>query len=284
MYQRDLNYYNYGVFSQSKSHLVLNLLFNYFILWIFVFTVGCVKKNTDAPVVVPNVSNELKPIPAPVTEVEKKDLDDLKKWAEKIRFLASIEKESLKVLNSNIAFTQIEVISFAFDRFVGIKKPNIGLFCHQFNIKQVSKQVFEIFAICEKPVKKLAEIKLATYSNSEMTFFTRQWAPIVGEFPALTAPDRICSFSVKENAIASISCKNTIYALPPEFVEELRLEQFEYQKSKDNQVSIDGGIFRDLVKRREIKMNVPMAGAIEIVERELKVRDDFEHLLKKNGR
>lgn len=272
------------MFSQSKSHLVQVVLFKYFVLWILFFTVGCVKKNPDAPILRPPIANELKSTLATAPEGEKKELDDLKKWAEKIRFLASIEKESLKVLNSNIAFTQLEVISFAFDRFVGIKKPNIGLFCHQFEVKQISKMNFEVFATCEKPVKKLAEIRLTTASNSELTFFTRQWAPIVGEFPALTAPDRNCSFSVIDNAIASIICKNTIYALPPEFVEELRLEQFEYQKSKDNQLSIEGGIYKDLVKRREIKMNVPISGAIEIVERELKVRDDFEHLLKKKGR
>ena len=276
------------MYSQSKSQQ--NLHFNGIILILFVafFSTHCIKKNADPPIASQAVKSDLKIETVTTIEAEKKDLDELKKWSEKIRFLASIEKESLKVLNSNISFTQLEVISFAFDRYVGIKKPNIGLFCHQFEIKQISKMDFEIFVTCEKPVKKMAEVKLTSLvnggANSEIHFFTREWAPIIGEFPALTAPDRNCYFSVKDNAIASISCKNTVYALPPEFLEELRLEQFEYQKSKDNQLSIDGGVFRDLVKRREIKMNVPMAGAIEIVERELKVRDDFEHLLKKKGR
>jgi hypothetical protein len=275
------------VFSQRKFNLVLNLSGLLICIGVSFLAVSCVKKSEKDP----SIKSEILDLPkvenVKAMDAQKKNIDELKKWAEKIRFLASIEKESLNVLNSNVAFTQIEVVSFAIDRFVGIKKPNIGIFCHQFEIKQTQTLSLEVYATCEKPIKKLAEIKITTHQgteNGEIIFFTRSWAPIIGEFPALTAPDRSCFFSVKNNSIFSISCKNTVYALPPEFIEELRIDQFEYQKSKENQLSIDGGIFRDLVKRREIKMNVPLAGAIEIVERELKVRDDFEHLLKKSGR
>lgn len=213
---------------------------------------------------------------------EKERSQDLRKKADLIRFLASIEKETLKVVQPSLTTTQWEVISYAFDKFVGIKKAHAGFFCHQFDVVNSSKDFFEIFATCEKPVKKLADIRFA--ETSDVIFYSKNWAPVIGEFPSLTAPDRNCHFVHKETVIASFVCKNTIYALPPEMVEEMRLERFEYDRSAHDQVSIEGGVFKDLVKRRDLKVKVPLSGAIEIVEKELKVRDDFEHLLKKPKR
>ena len=212
----------------------------------------------------------------------KDQLQELKKKADLIRFLASIEKESLKVAQPSLGSTQWEIISFAFDKYVGIKKSNSGFFCHQFDVIRSTNEQFEIYATCEKPYKKLASLRFG--ENSEIIFYSKNWAPVIGEFPSLTAPDRSCQFTFKDTSIASFNCKNTIYALPPENIEELRVEKFEYDRSSSDQVSIEGGVFKDLVKRRDLKMKVPTSGAIEIVEKELKVRDDFEHLLKKPNR
>ena len=254
---------------------------------------NCEKKTSDnvsAKTVTPIDKNNIQSASAQVSDPaavevgkkEKERLQDLKKKADLIRFIASIEKESLKVAQSSIGSTQWDVISFAFDKYVGIKKANAGFFCHQFEILNSSKDHFEIFVTCEKPSKKLADLRFS--DHSEVIFYSKNWAPIIGEFPSLTAPDRSCLFSFKDTTILSLTCKNSIYAVPPEMVEELRLEKFEYDRAALDQVTIEGGIFRDLVKRRELKMKIPMTGAIEIVEKELKVRDDFEHLLKKPKR
>lgn len=279
------------MFIQKNSNLKDNFSKIVVLVFLFLSILNCEKRNSDLSsgftingIVKSNTQNpESVTSPKDAQEkIEKERLQDLKKKADLIRFLASIEKESLKVVQPSLGSTQWEIISFAFDKFVGIKKSNGGFFCHQFEVIQSSKNQFEIFAICEKPRKKLADIHFG--ENSEIVFYSKNWGPVIGDFPSLTAPDRNCQFTFKEAIIASFNCKNTIYALPPENSEELRLEKFEYDRSSNDQVNIEGGVFKDLVKRRDLKMKVPTSGAIEIVEKELKVRDDFEHLLKKPNR
>jgi hypothetical protein len=283
------------VLSQKNSNLKENFIHTAVLILVFLSILNCEKKKAvdgSVKTVVDIAKNNSQAEHSVATDqngqdtskdkAEKERSQDLKKKADLIRFLASIEKESLKVVLPSLGSTQWEMISFAFDKFVGIKKSNGGYFCHQFEVIISTQDQFEIFAICEKPRKKLADLYFG--ENSQIIFYSKNWAPVIGEFPALTAPDRSCQFAYKETTIASFNCKNTIYALPPENVEELRLEKFEYDRTASDQVSIVGGIFKDLVKRRDLQMKIPASGAIEIVERELKVRDDFEHLLKKTNR
>lgn len=281
------------MFSQNNSILKQNYLKIPLVLIFSLAIFNCESKKSEnsLPQATKDVDkNKVVSQPAEVAggqtveneKLEKDKIQDLKKKADLIRFLASIERESLKVAQPSLTATQWEIISFAFDKYVGIKKAYGGFFCHQFEIRTPMTQHFEIYAICEKPARKLADIRFS--ENAEVIFFSKNWAPVIGEFPSLTAPDRSCFFAYKDMTIEKFNCKNTIYALPPENVEELRLEKFDYDRTANEQVNIEGGIFKDLVKRRDIKMKVPMSGAIEIVEKELKVRDDFEHLLKKPNR
>lgn len=288
------NYYNYRVFSQKILNQNIKSLKIVFLGAFFLLNFNCVKKNSEeiqsssqngiSSIVKNNTVTAIPDVDktAEAEKLEKEKLRNLKTLADLIRFLASIEKETLKVAQPSIGTTQWDVISFAFDKFVGIKRANPGFFCHQYEIKSPSHGFFEVYAICEKPFKKLMTLKYS--ADSEAVFYSRNWAPVIGELPSLTASDRSCHFSSKETSIASFTCKNTIYALPPDNLEELRLEKFEFDRTGVEQVVLEGGIFKDLVKRRDLKMRVPMSGAIDIIEKELKVRDDFEHLLKKPKR
>lgn len=202
---------------------------------------------------------------------------------EVIQLIASIETETLRLISENIRYNQFQVLAFALDQDLKIKRSNPGFFCHQFKVNW-GKDIVDIDAICQYPPQKLVEVKMFK-DRIDITFTTSKWAPIIGDFQAMTRPDRFCSgdliFKDATARLKNLNCKNTVYRMNDSSSEELRLDEYSYSSVAGQSVTLSGGIYRDLAKRREIKLHVPVEGVIQIVEKELKVRDDFEYLLKK---
>jgi len=211
-------------------------------------------------------------------KLRKKQIQDV------MSLVASIETETLRLISPSIRSSQFQVLSFAIDQDLNFKKPNPGFSCHQFKVVWGSSST-QVYATCENPHQYLAEIKM--HGNKiEILFISANWAPVIGDFQALTRPDRTCTGMMEAQMDAAVrlghlTCQNTVYRLGDNAAEELRLDEFNYTSKSGQQVSLNGGIYRDLTKRREVKLFVPVEGAIQVFEKELKVRDDFEHLLKK---
>ncbi len=224
-------------------------------------------------------------------ETEVKTTIDVKlyeKLLEVFQTLASVEGQTLKILDARIRFTQFQVIGFAFEVENQVKRPNPGFFCHRFKVQE-SKNSISIDSVCENPARNLFQVSLQG-DQIRMTFFNRQWGPIIGDFSALTRPDRGCTGTLKNDGqvfrLVELSCANTVYQVPGPGSEEIRLDTFRYANVsgtsvKGQTVELVGGLYRDLARRKDIKLTVPVVGDIQIEERELKVKDEFEHLIKK---
>ena len=211
------------------------------------------------------------------------ELEKKKHVREVIQLIASIETETLRLISESIRYNQFQVLAFALDQDLKIKRSNPGFFCHQFKISW-GKDAIDVDAICENPRQKLAEIRMSK-DRIDVTFTSSKWAAVIGDFQAMTRPDRFCSgelqFKDESVRLKTLDCKNTVYRMNESSSDELRLDEYSYSSATGQTVTLSGGVFRDLAKRREIKLHVPVEGVIQIVEKELKVRDDFEHLLKK---
>lgn len=205
-----------------------------------------------------------------------------------LKFLGSLEKEVLKLLleGSSPEVNQFEVLSFGFDKFNGAKTGFLqGFGCQKIAVRAAPKK-FEIYSECTKPAKKLAEINedLSNKNRLTIVFLTSNWKVILGNAAGIN-PERTCEVTFKDNKVQSLDCKDTVFS--PRFtgvdinLYELKIRKYLFNRNQANELMIEGGQYKDLIENKKISMTVPMSGKISIIEKELKVKDDFADMQNK---
>ena len=220
------------------------------------------------------IQTDLKqPITDPVTE-------SLKKIATHFRFAASLEREILKTIRPdfNLPMTQFEILSTVLDQRVGIKKNFARVDCKLFKIEP-QNSLYLFFKQCQNPPVRVADVETKIKNQITVHFYTSEWSSVVGQSVVLTAADRVCVLTIEDDKLKRLSCENTNMALDQALdVQELRLKEFVFDQKAEFQVQVSGGFYKNLVEHRKLSLKIPFDGKIKIIEKELKVRDDFAEL------
>ncbi len=261
---------------------IIGSYFKVLILFIMLFSGACTKNKIvdteNKPDSYRNKAKNLSNLNIPVASVDSDKIKKIKSMAYGLRFSASLEREILKTIRPQLSLlmTQFEVISTILDQNSGIKKNFAAIDCKLYSIQQ-TENVLQIFQQCLKPKILLAEIDFIIPNQNKIRFFTKEWGSIVGPSVALTAKDRECLLilDATNDKVKRLSCENTNYVVDTEQVQELRLSEFVFDQAATEQVHVVGGFYKNLVEHRKLKLSIPFDGKIKIIEKELKVRDDF---------
>lgn len=249
--------------------------------------VSCTKKE------LPPKKEEVVNQPVITVNTPVKDNPDAEKayakmLAANLRFIGSLEKEVLKLLlqGSSPDVNQFEVLTFGFDKFNGAKTGFLqGFGCQKIAVKPAPKK-FEVYSECTKPAKKLAEISedLGNKNRLTVVFLTSNWKVILGNAAGIN-PERICEFTLKDNKVQTFDCKETVFSPRITGLDinllELKIRKYTFNRNQSEELVVEGGQYKDLVENKKINMTVPMTGKISIVEKELKVKDDFADMQNK---
>ncbi len=232
--------------------------------------VSCPKKNEQAADI-KFVQPEIKKQNAEsFVEVQFKQLSTI------IRFSASVEREIFKTIRTNLSptMTQFEVLSAILDQNLGIKKNFGSVDCKLYKIKRSLKKI-DFYKQCLSPESLIATIDF-NQNKATIHFYTKEWAYAVGASVALAGKDRICDIQFSQSKLNKLSCEQTQLMLAQTTdIEELRLSEFIFDQSATDQVHVTGGFYKNLTEHRKLKLNIPFDGKIKIIEKELKVQDDF---------
>lgn len=256
----------------------LNRAPNRFLFLLFLCLLSCTKQSLESSQakVDTKSANLNENINRPDPEAE-----TLKKIAPHFRFAASLEREILKSIRPdfNLPMTQFEILSTILDQRVGIKKNFGPIDCKLYALEK-NKNVFSFFKQCQNPKVLIAEIEIKSVQQMAVRFFIKDWANVVGQSVALTASDRICVLNIEEDKLKRLTCDNTVMALDQSSeIQELRLKEFVFDQKAEFQVQVSGGFYKNLVEHRKLNLKIPFEGKIKIIEKELKVRDDFANLI-----
>lgn len=117
-----------------------------------------------------------------------------------------------------------------------------------------------------------------------VVFFTPNWKVILGNAAGIN-PERVCQFSIKDNKVQSFNCKDTVFSPRITGLDinlyELKIKKYEFNRNQADELVIEGGQYKDLIETKKINMTVPMSGKISIIEKEIKVKDDFTDMQNK---
>lgn len=213
-----------------------------------------------------------------------------RKTVDQLKFAASLEKEVLKVLLSEDQQrnSQFEIIAFALEQFLNIKSGQlVGYECQKLNVVQSGDRKFLIKSFCLKQPKTLAEIifQAATEESFIVRFFTKEWQAVIGTSAQLVGGDRECVFKVVNKKIEKLTCDRTVFNTTQSSqdisLQDIRIKTFEYSRSTQQEVLIEGGFFKDMIEIKKIKLTVPIIGKIKYEEKKLKIKDDFADMQKK---
>ena len=205
-----------------------------------------------------------------------------------IKFIGSLEKEVLKLLllENSPEVNQFEVLSYGFDKFNGAKTGFLaGFGCQKIAVRAGTKK-FEVFSECTKPAKKLAEISEDLTNKNKITviFLTSNWKVILGNAAGIN-PDRVCQILIKDNKVQTFECQDTVFSPRMSGIDinlyELKIKKYSFNRNQADELVIEGGQYKDMLENKKIKMTVPMTGKISIIEKEIKVKDDFTDMQNK---
>lgn len=251
---------------------------------------SCTKKDLPQKKedVVNQVNQPVITINTPLKSASEVEKAREKNIAANLKFIGSLEKEVLKLLlqDRSPEVNQFEVLAFGFDKLNGVKTGFLpGFGCQKIAVKNAPKK-FDIFSECTKPAKKLAEISEDVSNPNRLTvvFLTSNWKVILGNAAGIN-PERTCEFTLKENKVQAFECKDTVFS--PRItgldinLHELKIRKYVFNRNQSDELVVEGGQYKDLVENKKINLTVPMAGKISIIEKELKVKDDFADMQNK---
>lgn len=201
-----------------------------------------------------------------------------KEQREAIYFAGSLEKEITKIITKKTqdeVATLLSVLSYIVETHFGVKKyPPNGLDCTRFQLKESAVDVVSIYKTCLKSPIKVADItKKDLLNHLNVRFYIKEWASLVGLSTSITGSDVLCDLTLSDKKLSELSCQNWSRSMGTS--EELRLSEFYYSRKKQNQFKAVGGFYKDLVEFRKVTLTVPLAGKVQVLEKELEVRDDF---------
>lgn len=264
--------------------------------WLFITTCitisllfGCTKKELPAAKTDEAVVQTVTTVSAPIaSQTLESEMAQAKILSAHLKFISSLEKEVLKLILESSApeVNQFEVLGYGFDKFNGAKTGFLaGFGCQKIAVKAGVKK-FEIYSECTKPAKKLAEINEDLGNKDKLTvvFLTSNWKVILGNSAGIN-PDRVCQFLLKENKVQTFECKDTVFSPRITGLDinlyELKIRKYSFNRNQADELVIEGGQYKDMIENKKINLTVPMTGKISIIEKELKVKDDFTDMQNK---
>ena len=264
-----------------------------FVQIVFCFiSFSCTPKGTGLP-----KNDEQKEVIIEAEAVEKaKPVIVLKKsnfskiLRESIYFSNSLEREALKLILKDNSFqknTLFSVLSFVVETNSGAKKSTpYGLDCGQFLVKPEGK-IIRVIKACVKPYSEIALIRtIEDESLYEVEFLIKEWASVVGLSVTLTGDNLRCSLRVKEKKLSGLNCENWSYQTSADQFSAtvVKAREFVFSREAKKQFVIRGGFFKELVENKKIDIMVPLEGKIKIIEKELRVIDEFANKLNEESR
>ncbi len=210
-----------------------------------------------------------------------------KVFRESIYFAKSLEREALKLLvrdSQQQNQTLFSVLSYAVESYSGAKKSApFGLDCTRYDFKK-SGELISVFKMCTKPAIEIATINVRSKDQDyEINFKIHEWARVIGPSAALTGSDVNCRLEILKEKLNLLSCQNWAMQTNQEQLSAtvIKTDEFVFQRNAAKQFVIRGGFYKELIKNKKIDIEVPLDGKIKIIEKEIKVIDEFED--QKNG-
>lgn len=257
-------------------------------MWSFlIITVSCTQKSAEAPASIALKENTVHEIQIP--PVKTIELQFSKTLREAVYFSNSLEREALKLILKDSSFqkpTFFSVLSFIVETNSGAKKSTpFGLDCGQYSVIREQKTI-KIFKTCVKPQAEVANIKILEEDRAyEVQFLIKEWASVVGLSVTLTSDNVLCAMTVKDKKLLRLKCDNWSYQTDSDQIYStvVRAKVFLFQRDAQKQFVIKGGFFKELVENKKIDIVVPLEGKIKIIEKEIKVIDEFVDRQKKES-
>ncbi|MGZ3726266.1 MAG: hypothetical protein ACXWQQ_10705 [Pseudobdellovibrio sp.] len=250
------------------------------VLFCAVLTVSCTKSSDATKVEAERTAAEKVEITNVKTSVEKPLFS--KVFRESIYFAASLEREALKLLlkdNSLQKSTLFSVLSYAIETKSGSRKSTpLGLDCGKFEIKQ-DKNFYSVQKACQNPHREAVLINaLSEDKDYEIRFMIPQWGSVLGMSAVLTGSDVKCKMHIIDQKLNSLVCENWTYQVTEDQLSAtvIKLDEFTFLRNADQQFHLKGGFYKELVQNKKIDILVPLEGKIKIIEKEIKVIDDFQ--------
>jgi hypothetical protein len=200
---------------------------------------------------------------------------------ESIYFAASLEREALKLIVKNESSsrkTLFSVLSYIIENYAGSKKSApLGLDCSKYDVQFVS-QNWVISKACYRPASEVAVIRTVREGNEyQFEFVTSQWASVLGMSAVLTGSNVTCRMTIVDEKLSGLSCENWIHQVSEDQISStvVKANEFIFNRNAAKQFIIKGGFYKELVQNKKIDIEVPLKGKIKVIEKELKVIDEF---------
>ena len=232
--------------------------------------------------------------PAPVAEespvqpktatVAEKPPEFPKMLREAIYFANSLEREALKLLTKDSGFqrlTLFSVLSYVVEISSGAKKSTpLGLDCGNYTVKKVGRDI-SILKSCSKPFAEMAHIQIINERDQEaeyaVDFTINEWSGVLGMAVTLTGSNVRCLLNVKNARLSRMNCENWSYLISESHLSAtvMKAKEFRFERDAQKQFVIKGGYFKELIENKKIDITVPLEGKIKIIEKEIRVIDEF---------
>lgn len=247
------------------------------VLSLFLLITACHKKPDSAETTGPD------PVPVAAQKPEKQS-NFSKLLRESIYFANSLEREALKLITKDSSFqrlTLFSVLSFVVETSSGAKKSTpLGLDCGTFTVKKAGRDI-SIMKSCSKPFLEMARIQIVseTEKTAEYTvdFTINEWSGILGMAVTLTGSNVRCQLSVKDSRLNRMNCDNWSFLISESHLSAtvVKTKVFLFEREALKQFVIKGGFFKELIENKKIDIEVPLEGKIKIIEKEIRVIDEF---------
>lgn len=199
-----------------------------------------------------------------------------------LRFCGTVENEVFKIIdkrykNTDKVPSQLNILS---QLLSPLKKQNIFYDCLKIDTQESTEglsTVYNVFRTCEKNPRLIAKIEKKSNLEMNVSFVQSTWSYVIGESALLNLKDKVCYIHLKENVVSRFSCENSLMTMNTgDHLEEIRIHKYEFDRNGKNQIMVKGGRFKNMVEVSQISIQVPDQGRIKLIEKELKIRDDFK--------
>lgn len=231
-----------------------------------------------------------------LTEPQKKELrkNIFKVFYNSLKFVASLETEVFKLVypQSENRIWPLDVLAYAASKEAGLKITLKNYDCQRLEWVEKDEKLL-LQKQCSKPPLTLAQVtpiflnKVQEPLYYTIEFMNENWENILGPSAQLQAENRECTVVVVRGQVTSYNCKNTFFSteLGGLNLQEIRLPTFAFKRNSEGSslqdiemVQVKGAFYKDLIEVKKISLTIPLTGKIKIIEKELKVRDDFADL------
>ena len=216
-----------------------------------------------------------------VSKIEKQKPKISRVLRESIYFAASLEREALKLIVKNESSsrkTLFSVLSYIVENYSGSKKSApIGLDCSKYDVQFASER-WVISKSCYRPASEVVMIKpVREGAEYQFEFVTSQWASVLGMSAVLTGSNVTCRMTIVDEKLIGLSCENWIHQVSEDQISStvVKANEFVFNRNATKQFIIKGGFYKELVQNKKIDIEVPLQGKIKVIEKELKVIDEF---------